>query len=91
MTVSRDRSEREMAAAAALADLDAALRTDGYRLDVTEASSDRFEITVRAASEACDDCLVPKDVMSDIVTTALNRAGVNAVGVALVYPADAHQ
>ena len=90
MVVSGERSEQEIAATAALADLDAALQADGYRLDVTETSPDRFEIQVRASAEACDDCLVPKDVMGDIVTRALNRAGVHPVGLALVYPVDAH-
>ncbi len=69
----------------ALAGLRNTLEADDYRMAVTE-SGDRVEVTITAGAEACDDCLVPKPIMRNILHAAL---GVPEDAIVLVYPADA--
>jgi Fe-S cluster biogenesis protein NfuA len=66
------------------------LAADGYALDV-RVSDGRLDLSVRATDGACEDCLVPKPVLRDIVVQMLGREGVSteASDVVLTYPADA--
>lgn len=60
------------------------LATDGYQLTVAENGS-RVAVTVTASPEACEDCLVPKDLMRGILANALGTAG-DAIDI--TYPKD---
>jgi hypothetical protein len=68
----------------ALAGLRSTLEADDYRMSVTE-SGDSVEVTITAGPAACDDCLVPKPIMRNILHAAL---GVPEDAIVLVYPAD---
>ncbi len=41
---------------------------------------------ITAGPEACEDCLVPKDMMARMITSTLAAAGVSADRVDLIYP-----
>jgi hypothetical protein len=61
------------------------LATDGYQLDVTEDGA-WVRVVVTASPEACEDCLVPKDLMRAILAQAL---GVDGDTIDITYPKDA--
>jgi hypothetical protein len=69
----------------ALAGLRSTLEADDYRMAVAE-TGDGVEVTISAGPAACDDCLVPKPIMRNILHAAL---GVPEDAIVLVYPADA--
>jgi hypothetical protein len=69
----------------ALAGLRSTLEADDYRMAVAE-TGDGVEVTITAGPAACDDCLVPKPIMRNILHAAL---GVPEDAIVLVYPADA--
>jgi hypothetical protein len=68
----------------ALSGLRSTLAADDYRMAVAEAG-DTVEVTIIAGPAACDDCLVPKPIMRNILHAAL---GVPEDAIVLVYPAD---
>lgn len=69
----------------ALGPLRAALEADGYGLEVLDPGQP-LRLRVVAGPDACEDCLVPPEVMSRMVSTALR--GVYAPdAVSLEYPA----
>ena len=68
----------------ALSGLRSTLEADDYRMAVAEAG-DTVEVTITAGPAACDDCLVPKPIMRNILHAAL---GVPEDAIVLVYPAD---
>jgi hypothetical protein len=68
----------------ALSGLRSTLAADDYRMSVTE-YGDGVEVTITAGPAACDDCLVPKPIMRNILHAAL---GVPEDAIALVYPTD---
>lgn len=51
------------------------LEADGYSLHVRWVDT-TVEIAIQAGSEACEDCLVPKNVMRGMAFTALTDAGI---------------
>jgi hypothetical protein len=69
----------------ALSGLRSTLEADDYRMAVTESGSS-VEVTITAGPDACDDCLVPKSIMRNILHAAL---GVPEDAIVLNYPADA--
>jgi hypothetical protein len=69
----------------ALSGLRSTLAADGYRMAVAEAG-DNVEVTITAGPAACEDCLVPKPIMRNILHAAL---GVPEDAIVLVYPGDA--
>jgi hypothetical protein len=69
----------------ALAGLRSTLEADDYRMAVAE-SGDGVEVTITAGPAACEDCLVPKPIMRNILHAAL---GVPEDAIVLRYPADA--
>jgi hypothetical protein len=69
----------------ALSGLRSTLEADDYRMAVTETGGS-VEVTITAGPAACDDCLVPKPIMRNILHAAL---GVPEDAIVLVYPADA--
>jgi hypothetical protein len=68
----------------ALAGLRSTLEADDYRMAVAE-TGDSVEVTITAGPAACDDCLVPKPIMRNILHAAL---GVPEDAIVLRYPAD---
>lgn len=69
----------------ALSGLRSTLAADDYRMAVAEAG-DNVEVTITAGPAACEDCLVPKPIMRNILHAAL---GVPEDSIVLVYPGDA--
>jgi len=67
-----------------IAPLAQSLATDGYHLEVTEQGS-RVSAVITATPEACEDCLVPKDLMRGILASALNADGDS---IDITYPKD---
>jgi hypothetical protein len=68
--------------------LASSLRADGYDLAITESSAglgDHIAVVVSATPEACEDCLVPKDLMRGILSQALGVAGDT---IDITYPRD---
>jgi hypothetical protein len=62
--------------------LRSSLDADGYRMEV-HSEGGRTRVDISATPEACDDCLVPKDLMRGILQQAL---GVAADTIDLTYP-----
>ena len=61
------------------------LQADDYQMDVTE-QQDRVQVRIAAGPDACEECLVPKELMASMLAPML---GVDPDRVELVYPADA--
>ncbi len=60
------------------------LEADGYHLDI-DGDESRVSVVITATPEACEDCLVPKDLMRGILSSALGVAGDT---IEITYPAD---
>jgi hypothetical protein len=60
------------------------LAADGYLLAVEE-TGHRVALTVSPGPEACEDCLVPKDVFRGI---AAHQLGIEGALIDITYPAD---
>ena len=60
------------------------LEADGYHMAI-EGDEARVSVVITASPEACEDCLVPKDLMRGILEQAL---GVPADAIDLTYPRD---
>jgi hypothetical protein len=64
------------------------LAADGYELSVTH-NGDRARVEVIAGPEACADCLVPHDLMLDILHQMIDPTETKpTVPIDLVYPTD---
>ncbi len=68
----------------ALSGLRSTLEADDYRMSVAESGSS-VEVTITAGPAACEDCLVPKPIMRNILHAAL---GVPENAIVLVYPGE---
>jgi hypothetical protein len=64
--------------------LASSLRADGYDLAI-DSLGDRIAVVVSATPQACEDCLVPKDLMRGILAQALSVAGDM---IDITYPRD---
>lgn len=60
------------------------LEADGYHMNI-EGDDSRISVIITASPEACEDCLVPKDLMRGILSNAL---GVSGETIDITYPAD---
>jgi hypothetical protein len=67
-----------------LQDISAMLAADGYDLAVEEVGH-RVTLTVSPGPDACEDCLVPKDVFRGI---AAHQLGIDGDLIDIAYPAD---
>jgi hypothetical protein len=72
---------------AALQPVASALEADGYLLHARQ-DDGGVQIEIAAGPDACEDCLVPKSLMSRMIETTLTAAGISAPLVDLRYPAD---
>jgi hypothetical protein len=70
---------------AQLENLQQTLQSDGYSMDV-DVQGENANVAIVAGPEACEECLVPKDLMRMMLEPAL---GVAADRITLVYPTDA--
>jgi molybdopterin/thiamine biosynthesis adenylyltransferase len=64
--------------------LSSALEADGYHLAIDEADA-KLTVVITAGPDACEDCLVPKDLMRGMLS---NELGVDAALIDITYPAD---
>jgi hypothetical protein len=62
------------------------LQADDYRLDV-DLQGSAAAVTIVAGPDACEECLVPKPLMQQMLAPVL---GVEPESIALTYPVDAH-
>ena len=60
------------------------LEADGYQTAIEELDS-RLAVTITAGPDACEDCLVPKDLMRGILSQQL---GVDGDSIDIAYPVD---
>ncbi len=60
------------------------LEADGYHMAVAGDGA-RVRVVITASPEACEDCLVPKDLMRGILSNAL---GVSGETIDITYPRD---
>lgn len=58
----------------ALGELRGSMAVDGYQLDVYAVSADAVGVAVVATEGACEDCLVPADVLKMIISGSLDAA-----------------
>jgi len=64
--------------------LTSALEADGYHMAIEEADA-KLSVIITAGPDACEDCLVPKDLMRGMLS---NELGVDASIIDITYPAD---
>lgn len=64
--------------------LASALEADGYHMAIDEQDA-RLAVVITAGPEACEDCLVSKDLMRSMLGSEL---GVDAAIIDITYPAD---
>jgi hypothetical protein len=71
----------------ALAPLRSALAADGYamHLESNAPLDNELTLTVTAGPEACEECLVPAGLFTELVTRHLAASGLHP-GVTVVYP-----
>ena len=67
-----------------MADIATMLAADGYDLAVAE-NGPRVALTVSPGPDACEDCLVPKDVFRGI---ASHQLGIEGDLIDITYPVD---
>ena len=61
-----------------------ALEADGYNMAIAEQDA-RLAVVITAGPDACEDCLVPKDLMRGMLSSEL---GVDAAIIDITYPTD---
>jgi hypothetical protein len=64
--------------------LSSALEADGYHMSIGEAEA-KLSVVITAGPDACEDCLVPKDLMRGMLS---NELGIDAALIDITYPAD---
>jgi hypothetical protein len=64
--------------------LTSALEADGYHMAIDEQDA-RLAVVITAGPDACEDCLVPKDLMRSMLG---NELGVAAAIIDISYPTD---
>jgi hypothetical protein len=69
----------------ALEPVTAALAADGYLLSAG-LQSGALKVEIAAGPDACEDCLVPKGMMRDMIESVLHDAGIERVNLELTYP-----
>jgi len=62
------------------------LEADGYHMAI-DGDESHVSVVITATPEACEDCLVPKDLMRGILSQAL---GVSGETIDISYPVDQH-
>lgn len=65
------------------------LAADGYELTADLEADRVLELRVVAGADACEECLVPKDLFASMVSDQLASSGVSVDEIKVAYPADA--
>ena len=73
---------------AALHPFSSGLEADGYSLEVELTDGDGLRVEIVAGPEACDDCLIPREMFTGMIASTLNSKGLAFEQVTLVYPND---
>jgi hypothetical protein len=60
------------------------LEADGYSMAIDEDGA-RVSVVITASPQACEDCLVPKDLMRGILSQSL---GISGDTIDISYPTD---
>ncbi len=63
-----------------------ALEADGYHMAIEELDA-TLSVVITAGPDACEDCLVPKDLMRSMLSSEL---GIDAALIDITYPETAH-
>ena len=73
-----------------LMELREGLKADGYDLRVSKAAGKLHLQIVAMQADACEDCLVPKEIMAQIAAMAIHEkhSEVTADDIVLQYPAE---
>jgi hypothetical protein len=89
MSNSLDSATSDDSVAGLLRDVSEMLSFDGYELLVS-ASASELEVDIAAGPDACEDCLVPKPLMEQIIREALAKGDPTWLDSPIVvrYPAD---
>ncbi len=87
-TVSGEPRPDVEAAVAALAPFSSGLAADGYALEVSRSGSGGLRVKIVAGSDACEDCLIPREMFTGMLSSRLASQGVEFSELCLVYPAD---
>lgn len=64
------------------------LEADGYTLQVGLADGEGLCVEIVAGPEACEDCLIPKEMFTQMIVSTLDSKGLAFERVTLVYPND---
>ena len=67
-----------------LTDMRTMLMADGYALSLAE-SPDGLDVRISAGVDACEDCLIPKPLMVDLIRSKLPDPG---QAITVHYPTD---
>ena len=86
-TVSGKRQPDMESVASALQPYSSGLQADGYSLEVGF-DGDSLHVEIVAGPEACEDCLIPKDMFTPMIASTLNSKGLAFEQITLVYPND---
>ena len=73
-------------AVSALRPFSSGLAADGYSLEVRRFGSGGLRVEVLAGPEACEECLIPKDMFTGMVRSRLGSEGVQFSDISVVYP-----
>jgi hypothetical protein len=82
-------TELSPAAQATLEELAAIVEPDGARLVVRDASPSTVTIELDLSESSCPECVLPKDLLVDILSTRLQEADPDLRTVQLVDPREA--
>lgn len=75
-------------AVSALQPFSSGLAADGYSLEVSLPHGDGLQVEIVAGPDACDDCLIPKEMFAAMISTTLDSQGLAFGELTLVYPGD---
>ena len=75
-------------AASALQPFTSGLAADGYSLVVKAPDGEGLVVEVVAGPDACEDCLIPKEMFVGMLSARLSSEGVAFSDITLVYPTD---
>jgi hypothetical protein len=71
----------------ALNDVNSMLGADGYQLVVRDADESRVVLSIVASPDACEECLVPPEILNAVVAKHLRQGGVS-LSAEILYPGE---
>ncbi len=90
-TAGNGRSEQDLdltSAVSALETFATGLAADGYTLEVARTGPEELTVEIVPGFDACEDCLIPKGLFSEMISHRLRSEGVRFSELFLVYPTD---